>query len=206
MELAISIGAVVLAACGPDPDIIAWRAGLGASTERSPEAEAALFPTTIHEPPELTSITTSDGVPGTACATCHSIAGVTPESRATSADEVGGPHAGLRFAHGSNTCGACHASDDPTSLRLADGRALPMREAMTLCAQCHGPQYRDYQHGSHGGMRGHWDRSVGPRERNHCVDCHDPHAPRYPSFRPMPPPRDRVAPVVPRHEGAPRHE
>lgn len=207
--LPIVVAAVMLAACGPDPDVVAWRDGVGESVERSPEDEAALHPVSIHEPSELTTITTREGVSGTLCATCHSLPGVTPEERATQAGDVGGPHAGLRFEHGTNTCGSCHASEDPTSLRLADGRVLAMREAMTLCAQCHGTQYRDYQHGAHGGMRGHWDRTVGPRERNHCVDCHDPHAPRYPRFLPMPPPRDRVAPVVPHdaasHETAP-HE
>ena len=59
------------------------------------------------------------------------------------------------------------------------------------CAQCHGPQYRDYRHGAHGGMRGHWDLSRGPRERNHCVACHDPHAPAFGQFEPVPGPRDR---------------
>ena len=200
--LAMTIGLALLAACGPDPEAVAWREGLGASVERSPEDEAALHPVVIREPAELTTLAMRDGAPGTPCATCHSLPGITPEVRATSAGEVGGPHAGLRFEHGSNTCGSCHDAGDPTSLRLADGRVLAMREAMTLCAQCHGTQYRDYQHGAHGGMRGYWDRTVGPRERNHCIDCHDPHAPRYPSFLPMPPPRDRVAPVVPHRPGS----
>jgi formate-dependent nitrite reductase cytochrome c552 subunit len=64
-------------------------------------------------------------------------------------------------------------------------------EAMRLCAQCHGPQYRDYKRGSHGGMTGHWDLSRGERTRNNCVDCHDPHAPAYPGTTPVLPPRDR---------------
>jgi hypothetical protein len=62
---------------------------------------------------------------------------------------------------------------------------------MALCAQCHGTQKRDYDHGAHGGMRGYWDLKRGPRERNHCVSCHDPHAPKFGTFMPVHPPKDR---------------
>jgi hypothetical protein len=62
---------------------------------------------------------------------------------------------------------------------------------MRLCAQCHGPQYRDYQNGAHGGMTGNWDLSKGGRVRNNCIDCHDPHAPRYPTVTPSRGPNDR---------------
>jgi formate-dependent nitrite reductase cytochrome c552 subunit len=69
-----------------------------------------------------------------------------------------------------------------------------MDRAIELCAQCHGPQYRDYKAGAHGGMTGNWDLSRGPRVRNHCVDCHEAHAPRYPGTRPVLRPNDRIAP------------
>ncbi len=97
----------------------------------------------------------------------------------------------MRYAHGERTCLSCHNARDYDTLRLADGSALAYRNVIKLCAQCHGPQYRDYRHGSHGGMNGYWDLSRGPRYRNNCVDCHDPHAPAYPRVRPAPPPRDR---------------
>jgi hypothetical protein len=42
-------------------------------------------------------------------------------------------------------------------------------------------------------MRGYWDLTRGPRERNTCTDCHDVHAPLYPKVRPVFPPRDRGA-------------
>jgi hypothetical protein len=76
-------------------------------------------------------------------------------------------------------------------LRLADGRSLPYSDVMSLCAQCHGPQFRDYQHGAHGGMTGYWDLSKGGRTRNSCIDCHDPHAPKYPTVTPARGPNDR---------------
>jgi hypothetical protein len=124
-----------------------------------------------------------------ACVTCHSLrpAGPVPQRP----EELREFHTDLTFQHGQLACRSCHAEGAHDALHLADGRSLRMTDAMELCAQCHGPQFRDYQRGAHGGMSGHWDLSRGPRVRNHCVECHDPHAPRYAGARPVFPPRDR---------------
>jgi hypothetical protein len=132
---------------------------------------------------------------GVACMTCHAtrepnrahgVGGLVP-------DEF---HQGLRYAHGADggqSCLSCHHAEDYDALRLADGRKLAFANAQQLCAQCHGPQTRDYLHGSHGGMNGHWDTTRGPRERRTCTDCHDLHAPAYPALTPVFPPRDAAA-------------
>lgn len=158
------------------------------------EDAGALHPVTIHQPTSLgvldTPLIDARGATiGVACATCH---GPTAERAIATADagraEV---HAGIDVQHGGLTCDACHDTDR-TRLRLADGRGLPFADAMDLCAQCHGPQTRDYRRGSHGGMTGYWDLRRGPRARNHCIDCHAPHAPAYPAgVLPVLPPRDR---------------
>ena len=197
----VSLLAFFVASCANESADLSFRDQLGTAEE--PVPDESLHEVRIHEPPELTTISTSEGGVGTLCVTCHSLDGLGAEVP-TSAADLGGPHAGLHFDHGSNTCSSCHNPEDITQLRLANGVSLPMRETMTLCAQCHGSQFRDYQHGAHGGMRGYWDRTRGPRERNHCIDCHDPHAPRYPIYMPMPPPADRVPPVRPHPEA--RHE
>ncbi len=166
-------------------------------------ADGGVYASTLHAPRQLVSILgTTRNLQGQPveirCATCHDLL-VPPPALPDRASSLGGPHAGLRFDHGGNACAACH---DPTRfdrLRLATGETIPMTGALRLCAQCHGTQYRNYTHGSHGGMTGHWDLRSGPRVRNHCVDCHDPHTPRYPSFRPMPPPLDAPARVETRH-------
>lgn len=169
-------------------------------------ADAGLYPVRIHVPASLSglrgSVPDPNGNPTEVpCATCH--AGRTFALPATPAD-LRGPHAGMRFRHGSNGCASCHDPADAVRLRLADGRSIPMTEALTLCSQCHGPQARDYAHGAHGGMSGYWDLRRGPRVRNHCTDCHDPHDPAFPSFIPMPPPPDapRRAPAGHRPAGA----
>ena len=100
-------------------------------------------------------------------------------------------HQGLTVHHGTNACVSCHNPTNYDQLHLADNRAVEFVDVVTLCAQCHGTQYRSYQHGAHGGMTGYWDLTRGPRQRNGCTSCHDPHAPKYQGAIPMPPPRDR---------------
>lgn len=172
-------------------------------TAPSAGATGAVF---IHEPPKLTSIETdkvdSLGNPiRVACVTCHTLR--TPTKLPDGPDELNEFHKGMTFQHGSNTCSSCHVVGAQDSLRLADGQLIPMREAIRLCGQCHGSQLRDYKMGAHGGMNGHWDLASGDRVRNHCVDCHDPHAPKFVPSTPVLPPRDRkLGPAIP-HEGGP---
>lgn len=156
---------------------------------------AQLCPVLIRKPTGPPTIPTGTfdekGQPvSVACATCH----------ATKPPLVGAKlgtplvlfHQGLNGQHANLACTVCHnPADGYASLRLADGQSLPYAEVMTLCAQCHGPQYRDYQHGAHGGMVGYWDRTKGQRVRNNCIDCHAPHAPKYPTVAPAHGPNDR---------------
>lgn len=126
-----------------------------------------------------------------ACATCHSTR--TPAMTRTSED-LDSFHQGLVMQHGNLSCLSCHNEGNYDTLKLADGTDVGFENAMQLCAQCHGPQYRDYQHGSHGGMNGYWDLSRGPRQRNACMVCHDVHAPAYPQLMPVFPPQDIIPP------------
>jgi hypothetical protein len=118
-----------------------------------------------------------------ACSTCH--ATTKPNPATHTGDELDEFHQGLQFMHGDVSCLSCHNAGNYDELRLANGIGLQFKNVMQLCAQCHGPQYRDYRNGSHGGMNGYWDLKEGPRTRNNCVDCHDPHAPAYPSMMPI---------------------
>jgi hypothetical protein len=128
------------------------------------------------------------------CRNCHDVQPVNSENSAT--EHLDQFHQGLVFNHGKLACVSCHnAQDSYTTLHLADGSAVQYEATMKLCAQCHGTQYRNYQHGAHGGMTGHWDLTVGPRQRNHCVDCHDPHAPQFPMMQPAAGPNDRFLPT-----------
>jgi formate-dependent nitrite reductase cytochrome c552 subunit len=135
--------------------------------------------------------TTAGNVAAVACSTCHTTR--VPNVAITQAAQLKEFHLGLTYRHGELSCLSCHNATNYDTLRRADGTTLAYPQTMLLCAQCHGPTYRDYLHGSHGGMNGYWDLKRGPRERNTCTDCHDPHAPLYPKVLPVFPPRDRGA-------------
>lgn len=123
------------------------------------------------------------------CSVCHDSRQPNTNNRASNQLDLF--HQKLTFRHGSLSCLSCHARGDYDRLSLADGTRVRFTDVVRLCAQCHGPQYRDYSRGSHGGMTGYWDLSRGPRKRNICVDCHDPHTPAYPRVHPAPGPGDR---------------
>ncbi len=170
---------------------VAWSQAPEAGLPAAPAGSAAAAPAgvvripTPAAPPHVdTGQRDAAGQPITvACSTCHSVR--TPDRTRRSGVPLRDFHQGLRVAHGELSCLSCHDADDYDRLRLADGSPLPFPQVMDLCGQCHGPQRRDYDHGAHGGMRGAWDLRRGDRQRNHCVDCHDPHAPAFPRVRPV---------------------
>lgn len=164
-----------------------------------PAPSAKTGKTTINEPAKLTSIESGklDGLGRpirVACVTCHATRTVDAGGFPTSTAELHDFHKGLTFSHGSLECQSCHVGKrgGEPRLHLADGTELATSDTMRLCAQCHGPKYQTYLHGGHGGMTGSWDLSRGGRTRNHCVDCHDPHVPKFQPSHPVLPPKDRL--------------
>lgn len=152
--------------------------------------------TTINAPRAMPRVRVS--VPRTAtgeaevtasCTTCHATRA--PNARTASSAELDEFHGGMMFAHGNNRCLACHDATDYDAFHLADGARVAMADVMTLCAQCHAAKVEEFEHGAHGGMNGFWDLSRGSRTRNHCIDCHDPHAPAFPRMAPTFKPKDR---------------
>jgi hypothetical protein len=190
---ALAAGAAIAAARsvrGP-----AASAGAPPDPADAPAAAAAVrHPVIVNRPagpPRVeSSLVDALGEPVTvACSSCHSIRA--PDASNRTAADLDEFHQGLTFIHGTTTCHSCHGQADYDALRLADGRAIPFTEVMTLCAQCHGRQATSYEHGAHGGMTGYWDLARGPRLRNGCTDCHNPHAPAFPAMQPTFKPRDR---------------
>ncbi|MFT7639183.1 MAG: nitrate reductase cytochrome c-type subunit, partial [Pirellulaceae bacterium] len=123
------------------------------------------------------------------CSNCHATRSA--DSLNTKPEKLDEFHQGLQVDHGNVACLSCHNSENYDTLKLANGQAVDFQNVMQLCAQCHGAKASDYAHGAHGGMTGHWDLSRGPRQRNSCVDCHDPHSPGFPAMKPTFKPRDR---------------
>jgi hypothetical protein len=132
-----------------------------------------------------------------ACSTCHSIRTPNYDNRSSAAlDEF---HQGLEFSHGQLACYACHNPTNADTLRLADGSTLEFTEVMSLCSQCHSKQAESFAHGAHGGMTGFWDLTRGPQTKNACIDCHDPHSPKYPQMIVTFKPKDRFNPSEDSH-------
>jgi hypothetical protein len=156
-----------------------------------------IYPEVVHEPTSFGVLrapliqNAERQIPAeTACVACH---GVNPDEswEAKPGEEF---HTNIEVHHGELTCDHCH-SLDRTVLQLADHTPVEFINVIVLCAQCHGPQYRNYLHGAHGGKNGYWDRTRGAQIRNNCVDCHVPHGPIYERVMPVLPPRDRHLPV-----------
>lgn len=101
-------------------------------------------------------------------------------------------HSDIVMGHGThgrnNNCFNCHNDVNLLLLQARDGLDLKFEESTVLCGSCHGPTHRDWEAGSHGRTSGFWDRTQGPFKKQDCVNCHNPHAPRFPGRKPAPAP------------------
>ncbi len=172
-----------------------WQLGMRANTADSQADGGQTLQASIHSnkahsvnirkpsgPPriELAGNDPQGRVGSVACSTCHAVRPADLENKtAATLDEF---HQGMTFNHGNITCYACHNPNESDALRLADGSSVAYENVMTLCSQCHSKQAESFAHGAHGGMNGHWDLSRGPQLKNNCIDCHDPHVPKYPKM------------------------
>lgn len=82
-------------------------------------------------------------------------------------------------------CLDCHNPNNRDRLRLASGKLVTFEESEYLCGQCHGTIFRDWKVGVHGKRTGFWDAKKLYRL---CVQCHNPHSPRFKPLMPLPPP------------------
>ncbi len=119
------------------------------------------------------------------CSDCHAILPSPVET-----DRVLTQHTEIELKHGINTrCFNCHHRTNRDAFVDDLGHEIPWNQPQLLCAKCHGPVYRDWQHGAHGRTNGFWDTTRGEQSRRKCIECHDPHQPPFPPMRPAPPPR-----------------
>jgi hypothetical protein len=98
-------------------------------------------------------------------------------------------HREIELDHGMNTrCFNCHHPTNRDAFVDDFGDEIPWSQPQRVCAKCHGPVYRDWQHGSHGRSNGHWLLTAGPQIRLKCIECHDPHRPPFTALHPAPGP------------------
>ncbi len=117
------------------------------------------------------------------CMDCHELIDSQPRSK----DLL--QHEDIHMAHGLNArCVNCHDSKNRDKLTLRDGEQVGFSQSPMLCAQCHGTTYREWERGVHGKTLGYWDATKGEPNKLGCVECHDPHSPRYAPMAPLPAP------------------
>lgn len=137
------------------------------------------------------------------CSECH-----TEIKSPTRQQDMQGEHKAIydAFDHGLNTrCINCHHQTDRNAYVDHDGEPIPAEQPARLCAKCHGPTYRDWEAGVHGRSNGYWKASMGEKKRLLCVQCHDPHSPKFKPMTPDPaPPYTRLQ--ARRPDTAPAHE
>jgi len=117
------------------------------------------------------------------CMDCHKIIDSQPRNE----DLL--QHEHITMAHGLNgRCVNCHDPEDRDKLVLRDNKKVGFSQSPMLCAQCHGTTYRQWERGVHGKTLGYWDTSKGVPQKLKCVECHDPHSPRFKAIAPLPAP------------------
>lgn len=91
------------------------------------------------------------------------------------------------FHHDSENrwCLDCHDAKNRDKLHFTSGVLIPFTESYKLCGQCHGDKYRDWKKGVHGKRVGEWN---GAKTYFLCVNCHNPHSPRFKPIKPKPMP------------------
>jgi DNA-directed RNA polymerase subunit RPC12/RpoP len=118
------------------------------------------------------------------CSECHKIIASPLETQRTLTQ-----HTEIHLQHGINArCFNCHHRTNRDAFVDDSGNEIPWDQPQLMCAKCHGPVYRDWQHGSHGRTDGYWDSSRGKQLRLRCIQCHDPHRPPFPALKPAPAP------------------
>jgi hypothetical protein len=146
----------------------------------------------------------ADDISGFDCYACHDKA--KPIALAYDKDHriiIPKEHENIAMRHGrherNNNCYNCHNEQNLELLQPRDGRELKFAESTQLCGSCHGPTFRDWEAGVHGRVNGYWRTQLGAKTRKDCVNCHDPHAPKYPGRKPAPGPHYLHGDAKPAH-------
>lgn len=97
-------------------------------------------------------------------------------------------HKDIKLDHGNNRfCLNCHHPTNRNAFVDYDGSEIPEADVVLLCAKCHGTTYRDWKAGVHGRQNGYWNATLGQKTRLRCIQCHDPHSPKFKPMTPLAP-------------------
>ncbi|MGD0232719.1 MAG: hypothetical protein ABSC19_20595 [Syntrophorhabdales bacterium] len=117
------------------------------------------------------------------CSSCHEGMEVNTQKREL------GEHTDINLRHAPEAlpwCFGCHDAKNRDKLHLVNGDLIDFTESYRLCGQCHGTNYRDWKAGIHGKRIGYF--AGGVKTYFLCVNCHNPHDPKFKPLKPEPPP------------------
>ena len=97
-------------------------------------------------------------------------------------------HQDIKLDHGNNRfCLNCHNPTNRNAFVDYDGGEIAQADVVMLCAKCHGTTYRDWKAGVHGRQNGYWNTNLGEKTKLRCIQCHDPHSPKFKPMEPLAP-------------------
>ena len=97
-------------------------------------------------------------------------------------------HRDIKLDHGNNRfCLNCHHATNRNVFADYDGAEIAQRDVVQLCAKCHGTTFRDWAAGVHGRENGFWKTDAGAKTKLRCIQCHDPHRPKFQAMKPLAP-------------------
>jgi hypothetical protein len=97
-------------------------------------------------------------------------------------------HKDIKLEHGNNRfCLNCHHATNRNAFVDYDGAEIAQADVVQLCAKCHGTTHRDWQAGVHGRQNGFWKAEMGEKTKLRCIQCHDPHSPKFQAMTPLAP-------------------
>lgn len=113
-------------------------------------------------------------------------------------------HKDIQLDHGNNRfCLNCHHATNRNAFADYDGTEIAQGDVVKLCAKCHGTTYRDWQAGVHGRQNGFWNADLGDKTKLRCIQCHDPHSPKFKEMKPLAPLKYPARAANPPAEGKP---
>jgi hypothetical protein len=97
-------------------------------------------------------------------------------------------HQNIKLEHGNNRfCLNCHHATNRNAFADYDGAEIAQSNDVQVCAKCHGTIHRDWLAGVHGRQNGFWKADAGAKTRLSCIQCHDPHRPKFQEMKPLSP-------------------
>jgi nitrate/TMAO reductase-like tetraheme cytochrome c subunit len=113
-----------------------------------------------------------------ACTECHT----KPLTDMQKNSEIGKKaHWDIKLIHANEdimNCITCHSGSSMDNLHSLTGKSIDFNASYKLCVQCHANQFEDWKGGAHGKKVAGW---APPRASMTCVNCHNPHNPKFKS-------------------------